>query len=118
MAERNLLEETIRALSSHELSYSDVKWVGSTDGRYVVSFETFALMANQTYDAGYGGVEVIQDLVVVGDGWWLERHEYDGSEWWEYKEQPRITEGKPFTGCFVEDYEYSIRELMERKKNG
>ena len=26
--------------------------------------------------------------MVVGNNWWLERHEYDGSEWWEYKQFP------------------------------
>lgn len=26
--------------------------------------------------------------MVVGDDWWLERHEYDGSEWWEFKRLP------------------------------
>lgn len=24
----------------------------------------------------------------MGDDWWLERHEYDGSEWFELKELP------------------------------
>ena len=28
------------------------------------------------------------DLVLVGDGWWIERCEYDGSEWWEFKTIP------------------------------
>lgn len=26
------------------------------------------------------------DLIVCGKNWWLERHEYDGAEWWEFKE--------------------------------
>lgn len=42
-----------------------------------------------TYDSGYGKSEVAEDLVIVGDGWWLERNEYDGAEWWEYKETPK-----------------------------
>lgn len=29
-----------------------------------------------------------QDLIIVGDTWWLERHEYDGCEWFEFKELP------------------------------
>jgi len=28
------------------------------------------------------------DLYVVGEDWWLERGEYDGSEWWEFKRLP------------------------------
>jgi hypothetical protein len=27
-------------------------------------------------------------IIVVGKDWWLERHEYDGSEWWEFKTMP------------------------------
>ncbi len=34
---------------------------------------------------GYGGEEVATDLLVVGEDWWLERHSYDGAEWFEYK---------------------------------
>ena len=34
-------------------------------------------------------LEVAEDLVVVGDNWWIERHEYDGNEWWEYKEKAK-----------------------------
>ena len=26
--------------------------------------------------------------MLVGDGWWIERFEYDGSEWWEFKTIP------------------------------
>lgn len=38
---------------------------------------------------GYGWPEIPKDLVVVGDNWWLERAEYDGSEWWEFKTIPK-----------------------------
>ncbi|WP_421354963.1 hypothetical protein [Streptococcus suis] len=41
------------------------------------------------YDSGYGSANVATDLVVVGKNWWLERGEYDGSEWWNYKESPK-----------------------------
>lgn len=36
------------------------------------------------YDNGYGGEELF-GVVCFKDGSWLERMEYDGSEWWEYK---------------------------------
>lgn len=36
-----------------------------------------------------GSPQVAEDLLIVGDTWCLERHEYDGSEWWEYKELPK-----------------------------
>ena len=27
--------------------------------------------------------------IVFKDNTWIERHEYDGAEWWEYKETPK-----------------------------
>ena len=52
------------------------------------TWEEFAKLANKKYDNGYGGNEVPLDLIVVGKDWWLERHEYDGAEWWEFKKLP------------------------------
>lgn len=40
------------------------------------------------YDDGYGGQEIDSSLVIVGDDWWLERAEYDGAGWFEFKKQP------------------------------
>lgn len=41
------------------------------------------------YYGGYGRTEVALDLMVVGNNWWLERAEYDGMEWWEFKQMPK-----------------------------
>lgn len=41
------------------------------------------------YDHGYGSQELF-GTVWLEDGTWLERGEYDGSEWWEYKKTPDI----------------------------
>jgi hypothetical protein len=43
------------------------------------------------YDAGYGSQQ-LDGLVLFNDNTWLERHEYDGSEWWEYKRCPTVDE--------------------------
>lgn len=54
--------------------------------------ENFEKIAKKSdYDSGFGAARVAEDLVVVGDNWWIERHEYDGNEWWEYKEKPKQT---------------------------
>lgn len=52
------------------------------------TWDEFAARANFVYDAGFGGPEINESLRIIGDNWWLERHEYDGSEWWEYKTLP------------------------------
>jgi len=41
------------------------------------------------YNEGYGGQE-LYGIVVFVDGSWLERGEYDGAEWWEYKKTPSV----------------------------
>lgn len=37
---------------------------------------------------GYGAQHVPKDLVLVGEDWWIERYEYDGAEWWDFKSIP------------------------------
>lgn len=86
----NLLKETITSLGHYDLSPEDVLWIGIRDGSQTTNWKDFAIMADREYDEGYGGVEILETLVVVGKDWWLERHEYDGSEWWEYKTLPTL----------------------------
>ena len=83
---RNLLEETIDSLKLYGKSIRDVKWVGTRADS--MSWEAFADVANKDYDNGYGTNYVCLDLMVVGDNWWLERFEYDGSELWQFKTLP------------------------------
>lgn len=83
----NLLDETLEALTEHGKAPSDVRWVGDAEHR--TSWADFAEVAERTaYDNGYGIEEIDMRLKVVGDDWWLERQEYDGSEEWEYKASP------------------------------
>ena len=84
----NLLNETIEYLEGHGKTISDIKWVGCRD--FWIDISQFLELANVEYDDGYGAPEVATDLIVVGDGWWIERHEYDGSEWWEFKTLPQM----------------------------
>ena len=86
----NLLAETLRDMAMADKSPADVQWVGSRDGKYAMQWGEFAELAKATiYDSGFGGQEIAPDLVVVGADWWLERHEYNGSEWWEFKRLPK-----------------------------
>ena len=36
--------------------------------------------------------KVAKDLVLVGEDWWLDREEYDGSEWWRFNKKPERLE--------------------------
>ena len=92
----NLLKETIGCINDNGKQTSDVLWVGRNyyDWKkeeqiiYKNTWDNFCLNANFFYDSGYGRNKIPMDLIVVGKDFWLERHEYDGSEWWEFKTIP------------------------------
>ncbi len=86
----NLKESTLKAIKENGKTIDDIKWVGCYS--YKIPIDKFWKMANREFDSGFGGVEVAEDLIVVGENWWLERREYDGAEWWEYKERPEEPE--------------------------
>lgn len=86
----NLLKETIEVLQDNQKNPEDVMWVGNSTHKF--SWEQFKSKANVNYDAGFGSPKVADDLLVVGNNWWLERHEYDGSEWWKFKQMPKTPE--------------------------
>ncbi len=83
---RNLLAETIEILEKHGKTLDDIDWFGGED--FQISREQFIELANIEYDPGYGRQEIANDLILVGKDFWLERHEYDGAEWWAFKCPP------------------------------
>ena len=100
----NLLDETKEILLNHGKCCEDVEFVvglsssaeeylrwssHSNDELVRTTWGEFAAQANKNYDNGFGGTEVLEVTMIVGKDFWLERHEYDGSEWWEYKELPK-----------------------------
>lgn len=83
----NLWEETIKFLKEKDKTFEDVLFIQGDD--FKVTKENFESVAKKTdYNSGFGAQRVATDLVLVGDDWWIERAEYDGSEWWEFKSIP------------------------------
>ena len=83
----NLWEETIEFLKENGKTFEDVLFIQGED--FKVTKENFEIVAKKTdYDSGFGAQHVATDLVLVGDGWWIERCGYDGSEWWDFKSIP------------------------------
>ena len=95
----NLLDETMDALRNVGHSSDDVVWIGSDDGRYWITWDEFAKIADQIdYDQGFGAVEIPKDLVVVFLGraasrWLRRRTTACGAEWWELVEAPTLLPG-------------------------
>lgn len=83
----NFKEETINKIEENGASINEIKWIGSQD--FHIPIQDFWKISNFEYDNGYGGQRIPYDLVIVGDYWWMERAEYDGAEWWEFKVKPR-----------------------------
>ena len=105
----NLLEETLDKLKSNHKTWEDVEFIdmiyneyeptyyGDYDligqKRYRLDKETFLKSAKDIdYDESWGGREINETLKIVGKDWWLERAEYDGREWWEFKQKPKLDE--------------------------
>jgi len=84
----NLLIETTEILKEHGKTWDNVFYIGTECTR--VSVENFIAVANTEYDSGYGAPEVAQNLMIVGDDFWMTREDYDGSEWWEFHTKPRV----------------------------
>lgn len=83
----NLWTETVDFLEKYDKTLDDVLYIQGDD--FEITKKNFETVAKDTeYDSGYGAQHVAKDLVLVGEDWWIERYEYDGSEWWEYKSIP------------------------------
>lgn len=98
----NLLEETMEKLHENGKIFDDVRYIVTSKGSYdcymgemydkyrFIPKELFLKIADINYDSGFGCIEIDESLKIVGDDWWLERHEYDGSEWWVFKTYPAL----------------------------
>jgi hypothetical protein len=54
-------------------------------------YEEFLNKLDFEYDSGFGG-QNLYGTIWCADNIWLERGQYDGSEWWVYNEYPEIEE--------------------------
>lgn len=111
----NLLEETKRDLERFGKSPGDIEYIGSLSG-YCCTWAEFETLANLEYDRGFGTAEIATDLVILfRDRTWMERGEYDGSEWWEYRTPPvppPMDKRKPIT-VLKADLWRTLKEMHE-----
>lgn len=84
----NLWKETIETLEKWGYKWDDVKSVFGY--KFQITKENFERVAKETdYDEGYGAAKVAEDLMILlNDGAWMSREEYDGSEWWSVHKTP------------------------------
>ena len=85
----NFYLETVEILEANNKTLKDIVWVGTKE--IMIDVVQFLEISKHTeYDNGYGGAEIVGDLIIVGADWWLSRGEYDGSEWWIYNTLPQM----------------------------
>ena len=101
----NFKNETLQVLESKNKKQKDILF--ATDGKNYIDKDEFFELADFNYDDGFGGNEIFMGLKLVGKDFWLERHEYDGSEWWEYKTMPTKPEHKDKIIIKEEDYDWT-----------
>jgi len=83
----NLLEETMKSLKEMDLTFQDILYAQLGNGYF--SVEHFKLLAAKTeYDDGFGLAIIDECLMLVGKDFYLDRREYDGSEWWQVNRMP------------------------------
>lgn len=112
----NLLKETIDILEHNGKSESDVAWCGSEEFGWF-TWDKFKELADYDYDDGYGAAQVCEDLLIVGKDFWLERHEYDGAESWQFKKTPTKPSNHA-TPVIVVDDSFMWQTLEESNRPG
>jgi hypothetical protein len=68
----------------------DRRSIDLKEGYTQEEYEEFLHRLDFEYDNGYGGQQVYGTVWLMEENTWIERGEYDGSEWWEYKQCPKI----------------------------
>lgn len=107
----NFLSETKEKLKEWGKTFDEVKWIGTN--KYYIDTNDFIDLADICYDNSWGAPKVATNLKIVGDNWWLERHEYDGSEWWEYKECPKKPKNKLYPKTLFAEYSVGWETLEQ-----
>jgi len=98
----NLIEELNEAITASNHTPQDIEWLGLSYGTYeiehIILEPTKGLIALDRVEELYKDIEYndsygtqhLEGLVIFNDASWLQRGEYDGSEWWEYLSTPKF----------------------------
>lgn len=99
----NAKEEYLRATNgckvvAASISFGDDRWSDLIEepDKFKLSplytteeYDNFLNFLDRGYDSGYGGQNLF-GVIYCEDGVWLQRGEYDGSEWWDIFKYPNM----------------------------
>ncbi len=83
----NAKRELLQKIDNIDKKIEDVDWLEISLPYYEHKKYTKIEELDIEYNNDFG-TQHLYGSVVFKDGTWLERGEYDGSEWWEYKQVP------------------------------
>jgi len=102
----NALQELLEKIDKHNLSIKDILWIkialyddmehitsslAINNNNKEISTKLTNTLSSFNYDSGYAAIGIQEDSIIMfKDNTWLERNEYDGSEWWEFKSIPKF----------------------------
>lgn len=90
----NLYKELRQEINIEEIDYilvTENKWKNNERDVYVPISWFLEQAKRINYYSGYGTAVIDLTLkIVLKDGRWLERREYDGSEWWVLRSKPNM----------------------------
>ena len=119
----NAKEEFLKIVNDYKVIGASISFGDSwseSEERFVLkplytkkNFEDFLKFLDREYDSGYGGQQLF-GVIFCEDGVWMQRGEYDGSEWWNTFKYPNLREA--FDNIDVLRYERS-KKLKQIKKN-
>ena len=85
---RNFLEDTLYSLARAGRKSTEVVWVGSSDGKYAISWTEFVRIASFEFDDMSTPRCIAIDLVVVGKDFCMRRYEYQsGRDGWVFSQE-------------------------------
>lgn len=108
---KNLWEMTAAFLGAQNLTPDDVRWVGSKDGRYAMTWAEFAAIA----DFEFCIMDFVDSqLVIVGAGWFAQLIDPWREQFWEITRFPvQRPDAQPFTFEISPDHAYKRYEIKE-----
>ena len=91
----NLLDETLEIMEYHNKTIEDIEYIyiyeeaNWSHKNIIYNSDSIKSLdkLNFKYDSGYGSQEIF-GWITFKDNTWLERSEYDGSEWWNFMKKP------------------------------
>lgn len=86
----NAKEELLKHIADREVKYVQV-YVGFFEGMTTIegSLDEVLPKLDFEYDNSFGK-QYLNGTIWYSNGTWSERGEYDGCEWWEYRECPPL----------------------------